>query len=68
MAPIDLVILAIVIAAVALCVRSIARSGNACSSCASASTCPAHLSGEGECPAARRMLENAEDAAGEGGR
>ena len=62
MSPIDLVILALVIAVVALCVRSLARSGGSCSSCASKDSCAVHLSGSGECPAAKRMLERADEA------
>ena len=68
MSPIDLVILAIVVAVMVLCVRSLRRSGGSCSSCASKDSCAVHLAGSGECPAAKRLLERVDDSLGKAGR
>ena len=65
--PIDIVILALVAALLALAVRSLARSGKGgCSGCGSASSCSAHNTGA-PCPAASDMLRRAEGALGKKG-
>lgn len=64
MGPIDIVIIVAVMAALALCVRHLARGEGECSSCSSAGTCAVHASGKGYCPQAARMLADADRALG----
>ena len=60
MNPVDLLVIAAIVALLVLAVRSIVRSGaDGCSSCGSKSSCSAHATG-GPCPAADRMLKDIE--------
>lgn len=58
MSAVDLLVLAVVAALLALAIRSVVRSRkNGCSSCGSREGCSAHATGA-PCPAARDMLRN----------
>ncbi len=60
MGPTDLLVLTLVAVLFVCAVRAIARSGkDGCSGCGSKGACSAHATG-GPCPAAERMLRNAE--------
>ena len=61
---VDLLIIAVVAAALILCVRSIRRGDGSCSSCAQGPTCAVRASGRGRCPVADDMVAKADAALG----
>ncbi len=59
----NVIIVSVVIALFALCIRSIARAkGGDCSSCGSSGSCSAHKTGQGSCSVAQKMVEHADAA------
>ncbi|MGN0076006.1 MAG: FeoB-associated Cys-rich membrane protein [Parafannyhessea sp.] len=56
-----IIVVAIAVAFV-LCVRSLAKGGGSCSSCAQEATCPAHAGGAKTCPVAKDMVAKADAA------
>lgn len=62
----NILIVAAVGVAFALCIRSLARGGGECSNCSSASTCAVHATGKGKCPVAEDMVRKADAALGSG--
>lgn len=57
---VDGIVIAVVIAILFLCIRSLFRGGDECSDCAMGAECSMH--GEGECMAAQTMIDDAERA------
>lgn len=56
----DILIVAVVAALLVVALRKLLAGGGECSGCASSSTCAAHATGVGECPAAHSMVADAE--------
>ena len=58
MSPIDILVVLIVIALVALCVRSQLKGAKegSCSGCSSSSSCGTHHGGDGHCGVAQKMI------------
>lgn len=64
MAPIDLAVIAAVALLMFLAVRYVLRSGDKCAGCGSSSSCAAHVTGKGECPAAAGIVADVEKRLG----
>ncbi len=64
MAPIDLAVIAAVALLMFLAVRYVLRSGDKCAGCGSSSSCAAHVTGKGECPAAAEIVADVEKRLG----
>lgn len=63
MGPLDVLIVAVVAVALVLCIRRIVRTGgDECADCTSSGTCSAHLTGEGHCPVAGKMVADVDAA------
>ena len=62
MAPIDLAVIAAVALLMFLAVRYVLRSGDKCAG--SSSSCAAHVTGKGECPAAAEIVADVEKRLG----
>lgn len=61
---IDIVVVLVVVAAVAFCIRSLVKGfkGGKCSGCASSKSCSAHETGDGHCGVAEKMIADADVA------
>lgn len=57
---VDIIVIAVVVAALVLCVRSFFRGGGECSDCAMGADCSVH--GKGGCVVAQTMIDDAERA------
>ncbi|MGI6755078.1 MAG: FeoB-associated Cys-rich membrane protein [Atopobiaceae bacterium] len=62
MSGIDIVILVMVIAVLAICIRSFTKGGSECADCASSGSCSAYSRAQGKCIAAEDMLKRASEA------
>lgn len=62
---IDVIIIAAVVAGTFLAVRSLMRGEGECSTCGSAGSCQAHLTGKGHCSVAQDMVKHADAALGD---
>lgn len=64
MSPIDILVVLIVAALVALCVRSQLKGAKegSCSGCSSSSSCGTHHGGDGHCGVAQKMISDVDKA------